>query len=61
VITERPGHPRGAEVEILNSASVFRTTDGRLLTMDSHIALDPILFDLLFHTDNIVLFNVEFS
>jgi hypothetical protein len=38
VITERPGHPQGAEVEIKNSAIVFRTTGGPLLTMNSHIA-----------------------
>jgi hypothetical protein len=34
-------HPEGTEVEIKNSTNVFRTTGGRLLTMDSHIALDP--------------------
>jgi hypothetical protein len=41
VITERPGHRQGAAVEIKNSTNVFHITGGRLLTMDSHIALDP--------------------
>jgi hypothetical protein len=44
VNTERPGHPQGAEVEIPNTASLFRTRGERLLTVDSHLGRVDIAF-----------------